>query len=95
VHRIGEYGIALREGVKRRQVELEPEELAYDRLDLLVQGLDVYAALGGRDPDFATVDDTVQTTVVPDVRTIDAPEREAIERALEVVRLRYRNETHD
>jgi hypothetical protein len=85
----------LRERVKRRQVELEPKELAYDRFDLLVQRLDAYAALGRRDPNFAAVDDTVEPTVAPDVRAIDAPEREAVERALEVVRLRYRNETHD
>ena len=66
----------------------------HDRLDLLVQGLDAYAALGRRDPDFASVDDTVQTSVVPDVRAIHAPKREAVERALVVVRLRYRNKTH-
>jgi len=37
----------------------------------------------------------VQAGVVPNVRAVDAPEREAVERALEVVWLRYRNETHD
>jgi hypothetical protein len=37
----------------------------------------------------------VETTLVPDVRTVDAPKSEAVERALEVVRLRYRKETHD
>ena len=47
-----------------------------------------------RDPDFATVDDTMQPAVVNDVRPVDAPEREAVERQLEVVRLRNREETH-
>jgi len=86
---------ALRELQERRQIELEPEELAYDRLDLVVQRLDVHAALGRRDPDFAPAHHTVQAGVVPNVRAVDAPEREAVERALEVVWLRYRNETHD
>jgi hypothetical protein len=80
--------------MKWGQVELEAEELVYDGLDLLVQRLDAYAAFGPRDPDLASVDDPVQTTVVPDVCTIDAPEREPVERALEVVRLRYRDKTH-
>ena len=93
-HRVGENGIALCKLMERRQVELEAEQLAHDGLDLVVQRLDAHAAFGRRDPDLASVDDTVQTTVVPDVRAIDAPEREAVERPLEVVRLRYRKETH-
>ena len=93
-HRVRKNRIALRELVERRQVELEAEQLAYDRLDLVVERLDVHAALGRRDPDLAAVDDTMQTTVVPDVRAIDAPEREAVERPVEVVRLRYRQQAH-
>jgi hypothetical protein len=36
----------------------------------------------------------VQTTAVPDIRTIDAPEREPVERPGEVIRLRHRQQTH-
>ena len=53
-----------------------------------------HAAGGRRDPDLAPVDDAVQAAVVPDVRAVDAPEREAVERELEVVRLRNREQTH-
>ena len=46
-HRLGQHRVALRMGVERRQVELEAEELPYDRLDPVVQRLDVHA-LGHR-----------------------------------------------
>jgi hypothetical protein len=62
--------------------------------DLFVQGIDVHAALGGRNPDLASPDHPMETPVVPDVRAIDAPEGEAVERSREVVRLRYREQTH-
>jgi hypothetical protein len=80
--------------MKWRQVELEAEQLAYDGLDLVVHRLDVHAALGPCDPDLASPNHTVYATIVPDIRAIDAPEPEPVERALEVVRLRYRKETH-
>ncbi len=93
-HSVGENGITLRELEKRRQVECKAEQFAHDGLDRLVERLDIHAALGRRDSNLTSVHDTVQAALVPGVRAVDAPEGEAVERALEVVRLRDRKVTH-
>jgi hypothetical protein len=93
-HGVGEHRIALRELEKRRQVELEPEQLAHHALDRGVQRLDVDAAVGRGDSNLTPSHDTVQAALVPDVRAVDSPEREAVERALEVIRLRDSQVTH-
>src|SRR5207245_11278071 len=94
-HSLREDRIAVREGVERLEIELETEQLAHDGLDHVVERLDLHAAVRRRDPDLPPGDDAVKPSVVKDVRTIDAPEREAVERAREVVRLRYADETHE
>ena len=87
-HGLSEYRIAPGKLDERRQVELEPEELAHGRLDRLVEGLDVDAAPGARDPYLPSRDDPVETAVQPDGRAVHAPEGEAVKREVEVVRLR-------
>jgi hypothetical protein len=42
----------------------------------------------------STTTGAVQAAVVPDVGAVDAPEREAVERDGEVVRLRNRDDAH-
>src|SRR5215212_3412818 len=73
----GEHGLALRERKKWRQVELEPEQLAYDGLDHVVERLDLDAAGRVRDANLPAGDDAVQRAVLPDVGAIDPPEGEA------------------
>jgi hypothetical protein len=80
--------------VERLKVELQAQQLPDDRFDRLVERLDLHPASSRRDSHLAPVDDAVQAAVVPDVRAVDAPEREAVERELEVVRGRHRDESH-
>src|SRR5690242_8686371 len=86
----GEHLLALRECVERLQIEVEADQLAHDRLDLVVERLGVHPAGRVGDTYLASGDDAVEAAVVPDVRAVDAPECEAVERGVEVVGLRNR-----
>src|SRR5207253_5918228 len=77
------------------EVELESEQLPYGRLDRVVERLDAHTAVRGLDPNLSARDHAVEAPVLPDVGAIDAPECEAVERPLEVVRLRHCDDGHD
>ena len=93
-HCVGEDRVTLRELEKWGQVELEAEQFGHHGLDRFVERLDPDTALGRGDSNLTPIHDAVQAAPVPDVRAVDSPEREAVERALEVVRLRDRQVTH-
>ena len=82
-----EHGLAGGERVELVEVELGPQELADDRLDLRVERLDVDASGGFGDPNFASSDDPVQPALVPEVREVRAERPVAGGRELECVRL--------
>src|SRR5205085_1401369 len=79
---------------ERLEVELEPEELAGDRLDLRIERLDEDAARRRLDPYLPAGHDAVQTALVPQVRKIRPEGAEALGRDLEVVRLGKLKERH-
>ena len=76
------------------ELEWKPQHGAHDRLRLRVERLHLHPARGRLDAHLATADDSVQTALVPEARTVDAERAEALRRQLEVERLGHDEKRH-
>ena len=82
-----EHRLARGERRELLEVELCPEELAHDRLDLRVERIDVHSSRRVGDAHFAASHNPMQPVVVPEVREVRAEGPVAGRRELEVVGL--------